>query len=67
MNFLTMFFAARAGDASAKEALFMFYLPLITKYATVDGYFDEDMFQDICELLLKCVNGFCVERYLQLH
>lgn len=58
MPFLDLIEAAQAGDDSAFEALFEMYRPLIRKYSTVDGIFDEDLWQEQCLRFLLVLKKF---------
>lgn len=58
MNFKEMLNAAKKGDSFAFEAILNIYRPLIMKESIIDGVFDEDLYQELCEVLTKCVKSF---------
>ena len=53
MNFKEMLLQAKAG-----RALLEMYKPLLVKYAIINGRFDEDLYQELCITLLKCIQLF---------
>ncbi len=57
-DFVTLFTQAKMGDTSAVDALLRMYHPLLCKEAIVNGIFDEDLYQELCLLFLKCVKRF---------
>lgn len=40
--------------------LLSMYQPLLMKEAIVEGVFDEDLYQELCIVFLKCVERFRV-------
>ena len=58
MNFNELITAAQNGDDIAFENIFNMYRPLLLKESVIDGFFDEDLFQEQCEVLTKCVKRF---------
>ncbi len=58
MNFKEMLLQAKAGRESAVMALLEMYKPLLVKYAIINGRFDEDLYQELCIILLKCIAQF---------
>lgn len=58
MNFKELFLQAREGREPAVMALLEMYKPLLIKNAIVNGRFDEDLYQELCITLLKCVRMF---------
>lgn len=58
MNFKEMLLQAKAGKESAVMALLEMYKPLLVKYAIINGRFDEDLYQELCIILLKCIAQF---------
>ena len=60
MNFKDLLSKAKAGDDKAFTELFVMYRPLLLKEAIVDGLFDEDLFQELCIVFLKCIRSFKV-------
>ena len=58
MNFKEMLLQAKAGRESVVMALLEMYKPLLVKYAIINGRFDEDLYQELCIILLKCIAQF---------
>ena len=55
MSFEDMLLRAKFGDEVAKCWLLEKYKPLLLKSAIVDKQFDEDLYQELCITLIKCV------------
>lgn len=49
---------AKAGDPAAVSQIEEMYLPMLAKEALADGYFDEDLFQELRIVLLLCIQKF---------
>lgn len=49
---------AQEGKVEAITELCEMYKPLLIKNAIVDGTFDEDLYQELAEELLKCITRF---------
>ena len=60
MDFLTVLLMAKAGDEAAQERILELYDPLLTKDSVVDGAFDEDLYQELCEVMLRCIKNYRV-------
>ncbi len=58
MNFETLLLSAKAGDAIATEALLRMYRPYLLKESIIAGGFDEDLYQELCIVLLRCIQNF---------
>lgn len=58
MNFDEMLIAAKAGNKQAITSIMDMYQPLLIKESIVDGSYDEDLYQELCITLLKCINQF---------
>lgn len=58
MNFKDLLLSAKSGDNKALTELLLMYRPLLLKESIVDGVFDEDLFQELCIVFLKCVRRF---------
>jgi len=58
MNFKELIFAAQKGDANAFETIFAMYRPLLMKESIICGVFDEDLFQEQCIVLSRCIMLF---------
>ena len=60
MNFKDMLLRAKGGDVSAAAQLLHMYQPLLIKQAIVNGILDEDLYQELCITLLRCIERFRV-------
>ena len=60
MDFLTVLLMAKAGDEAAQERILELYNPLLTKESVVEGAFDEDLYQELCEVMLRCIKNYRV-------
>lgn len=58
MDFRMLFMSAKAGNAEAIEKHFILYRPLLLKESIVEGRFDEDLYQELCIIFLRCVHRF---------
>lgn len=58
MNFKDILPQAQAGRETAVEELLTRYRPLLVKESIYDGVFDEDFYQELCLILLKCIHTF---------
>lgn len=58
MDFKKLLLQAKTGDDKALTELLLMYRPLLLKESIVDGVFDEDLFQELCIVFLKCVRRF---------
>lgn len=58
MNFKEMLLQAKAGRESSVMDLLEMYKPLLVKNAIINGRFDEDLYQELCITLLKCIVQF---------
>ena len=58
MNFKEMLLQAKSGREPAVIELLEMYKPLLVKYAIINGRFDEDLYQELCIILLKCIGQF---------
>ncbi len=58
MNFREMLLQAKEGRESAVMELLEMYKPLLVKNAIINGRFDEDLYQELCIILLKCIGQF---------
>ena len=59
-NFITLFTLAKAGDAVAVEVILNMYRPLLYKESMQQGIFNEDLFQELCLVLLNCIRKFTI-------
>ena len=58
MDFRMLLLSAQAGNAEAVERLLILYRPLLLKESVVEGQFDEDLYQELCIVFLRCIHGF---------
>lgn len=58
MNFKEILLRAKAGKEPAVIALLEMYKPLLVKGAIIGGRFDEDLYQELCITLLRCIRMF---------
>ncbi len=60
MNFKELLQRAKMDDQQAKQEIISMYQPLLVKEAVVNGVFDEDIYQELCETLLLCIQKFYI-------
>lgn len=60
MNFEELLLQARAGEERAVIGILELYKPLLIKASILNGSFDEDLYQELCTTLLKCIKQFSV-------
>ena len=58
MNFQEILLQAQDGSNEAAEEILQRYKPLLLKEAICDGLLDEDLYQELCITLLKCIHNF---------
>ena len=58
MRFRDLLLQAKAGDEKAFDELLIMYRPLLLKESIVDGVFDEDLYQELCIVFLRCIKRF---------
>ena len=58
MNFKQLMERAKAGDSAAVTELLMRYRPLLLKEAILDSNLDEDLYQELCLVFLRCIEKF---------
>lgn len=58
MNFKDILLQAQASRETAMEELLTRYRPLLVKESVYNGVFDEDLYQELCLILLKCIHSF---------
>lgn len=58
MIFRELLKSAKNGDVKAVTALLMMYKPLLVRESIVDGVFDEDLYQELCLVFLRCIDLF---------
>lgn len=60
MDFYEILLAAKAGDMQAQSEMLKMYQPLLMKESIIDGYYDEDLYQELSIILLKCISQFSI-------
>ena len=58
MNVKQLMERAKAGDSGAVTELLMMYRPLLLKEAILDSNLDEDLYQELCLVFLRCIEKF---------
>ena len=58
MNFNDLLIEAKNNDSFAFESILNMYQPLIRKNSIVNGAFDEDLYQELCVVFVKCIKYF---------
>ena len=58
MNFLELLICAKAGDNEAAERILTMYQPILVKESVLDGALDEDLYQELCLHLCRCIRRF---------
>lgn len=58
MSFRELLLSAKSGQPQSVEKLIAMYRPLLMKAAIVNGTFDEDLFQELCIVFLRCIRNF---------
>jgi len=58
MNFKELLLQAKEGKEAAVIDLLEMYKPLLVKNAIVNNRFDEDLYQELCIIFLKCITQF---------
>lgn len=61
-SFSSLLAKAKNGDNTAFEILLQKYSPLLKKESVINGSFDEDLFQELCIVFLKCIKRFSIEK-----
>ena len=61
MSFREMLLRAKAGEEMAKLDLLGKYKPLLIKNSILNGFFDEDLYQEQCLVLMRCINLFSID------
>lgn len=58
MKFDELLASAKSGDSDATMKIMEMYEPLLVKKSMVGGHFDEDLYQELRTILLKCIRNF---------
>ena len=60
MNFKELLLQAKTGRESAMISILEMYKPLLIKNSIINGRFDEDLYQELCVILVSCIHTFRV-------
>ena len=58
MNFRDILAGAQNGSELAIEEIMARYKSLLLKESICNGIFDEDLYQELCIVLLNCIRNF---------
>lgn len=58
MSFEVILQQAKVGNTQAILEIVEMYKPLIIRNAIVEGFFDEDLYQELIRVLLSCIKRF---------
>lgn len=58
MNFKELMERAKNGDQEAVTELLMMYRPMHLKMSILDNSLDEDLYQELCLVFLRCIEKF---------
>lgn len=58
MEFEEILFRAKQDDEVAKQQILELYRPMLIRYSLIDGRLDEDLHQELCLEVLKCIRYF---------
>ncbi len=58
MNFKELLLQAKNGKESAIIEILELYKPLLLRETLNEGCFDEDLYQELCIILLNCIRNF---------
>ena len=58
MNFKELLLQAKFGDRTATTELLMLYQRLLLKESIIDGILDEDLYQELCIVFMRCIDRF---------
>lgn len=58
MDFKELLLSAKESDTKAVSQILLMYKPFLVKAAIVGGIFDEDLYQELCITLMKCIRMF---------
>lgn len=60
MTFRETLIRAKLGDETAKLEMLEKYKPMLIKNSILNGRFNEDLYQEQCLVLMKCINQFII-------
>lgn len=58
VTFRDILIRAKLGDETAKLEILEKYKPMLIKNSILNGRFNEDLYQEQCLVLMKCINQF---------
>ena len=58
MTFRDTLIRAKLGDETAKLEILEKYKPMLIKNSILNGRFNEDLYQEQCLVLMKCIHQF---------
>ena len=58
MNIEHLLRCAQDGDEHAVAEILQMYRPLLIKNSIIQGQLDEDLYQELCLIVLKCIKHF---------
>ena len=58
MNFKELMERAKNGNQAAVTELLMMYRPMLLKMSIVNNKLDEDLYQELCLVFLRCIEKF---------
>lgn len=58
MSFKELLTMAQSGSEAALEKILVRYRPLLVKESICNGFFDEDLYQELCLTLVNCIRNF---------
>lgn len=58
MNFKELMEQAKNGNQEAVTELLLMYRPMLLKMSILDNSLDEDLFQELCLVFLRCIEKF---------
>lgn len=58
MDFEDKLLLAKCGEENAVCEILSMYRPLLMKESIINGVFDEDLYQELIIVLIRCIHGF---------
>ena len=60
MKFEELLICAKPGDDNARQKLLEMYRPMLVKASIINGSFDEDLYQELCVVLVRSIAKFVI-------
>lgn len=60
MKFEELLICAKLGDDNARQKLLEMYRPMLVKASLINGSFDEDLYQELCVVLVRSIEKFVI-------